>query len=174
MSDPYVGEIRMFGGNFAPYGWMFCDGSLISIADYETLYNLIGTTYGGNGQTTFGLPNLSGRIPIHAGQAQGTQLYQLGQTGGVENVTLNTNQIPAHAHTLFASAGFASASEPGSGVVLGTTNPPTQLYYNTSGGITLAPASVSQTGGSQPHDNMMPYLAVSFIISLFGVYPSPS
>src|SRR5580698_8965242 len=103
MSDPYVGEIRMFGGNFAPFGWLFCDGSLVSIADYDVLYNLIGTTYGGNGQTTFGLPNLSSRIPIHAGQSQGTQLYQLGQTGGVETVTLNTNQIPAHAHTLFAS-----------------------------------------------------------------------
>jgi microcystin-dependent protein len=174
MSDPYVGEIRMFGGPFAPLGWKFCDGSLLSIADNSTLFNLIGTTYGGDGVNTFGLPNLSSRIPIHAGQSQGTQLYNLGQSGGVETVTLNTNQIPAHSHQLFASAGFANASVPGNFVVLGTTNDPAQLYYSTSGGVTMATQSVSATGSSLPHDNLMPYLCVNFIISLYGIYPSPN
>jgi microcystin-dependent protein len=172
MSQPYIGEIRMFGGTYAPVGWAICDGSLISIATNSTLYNLIGTTYGGNGQTTFGLPNLLGRLPIHAGTGQGTQTYVLGQQGGLETVTLNTSQLPAHNHTLFASTNSANASGPGGNVLANTVN--TTPYHPGPGAEPLNAASLTQIGGSGPHDNMMPFLCVNFIIALYGVYPSQS
>jgi microcystin-dependent protein len=172
MADPYIGEIRMFGGPFAPYGWSFCNGSLVSISDYPALYNLIGTTYGGNGTTTFGLPNLLGRMPIHAGQGL-TQNYALGQLGGLEQVTLSTNQMPAHTHTLNASTDGADASAP-VGNVLADTPYGTPYVHGVPAGVSLNAASVAQAGGSQPHDNMMPFLCVSFIIALVGVYPSQS
>jgi microcystin-dependent protein len=171
MSQPYIGEIRMFGGNFAPVGWAFCDGSLISIAENSTLFNLIGTTYGGNGQTTFALPNLLGRLPIHAGQGL-TQTYVLGALGGAETVTLITGQLPTHNHTLWASTDTANASGPGGNVLAGTVN--TTPYLTAAGGVAMNSASVTQVGGSQPHDNMMPFMCVNFIIALYGVYPSQS
>jgi microcystin-dependent protein len=171
MSQPYIGEIRMFGGNFAPYGWAFCDGSLISISDNDALFNLIGTTYGGNGQTNFALPNLSGRMPIHAGTAQGSQTYVVGQIGGSEQVSLITNQIPSHTHTLFASTDNANASVATNNVLAATT---LNSYIKAAAGASMNAAAVAQTGGSIPHDNMMPFLCVTFIIALFGVYPPQS
>jgi microcystin-dependent protein len=170
MSNPYVGEIRMFGGNYAPYGWAFCDGSLIPISDNPTLYNLIGTTYGGDGNTTFGLPNLLGRMPIHAGQIQGSSQYILGQVGGLEQVTLLTGQIPSHTHALYGSPDAASANTPTNNVLAAAAN----TYIKSNAGAAMNAASVGQAGSSAPHDNMMPFLCVSFIISLFGIYPSQS
>lgn len=173
MAQPYVGEIRMFAGNFAPLGWLFCDGSLQPISEYETLFNLIGTTYGGDGQSTFALPDLRGRVPIHQGQSFGTSNYVIGESGGVESVTLTAQQIPSHSHTLSASSGAGTSSAPGGNVpalVVGN------LYVGTPSGPTanLAPAAVGTAGGSQPHENMQPFLCVSFIISLFGIFPSPN
>ena len=170
MSNPFIGEIRMFGGNYAPYGWAFCDGSLIQISDNPTLYNLIGTTYGGDGVQTFGLPNLLGRMPIHAGQGQGLQTYILGQVGGLEQVNLLTNQIPSHTHVLSGSTDSANANTPAGNVLAGAAG----TYISKSAGAAMAAASVGPTGGSTPHDNMMPFLCVSFIIALYGIYPSQS
>ncbi|AZO57370.1 MAG: phage tail protein [Mesorhizobium sp.] len=171
MSQPYVGEIRMFGGNFAPAGWMFCQGQLLPISENDTLFNLIGTTYGGDGQETFALPNLSGRIPIHAGQGPGmSQNYALGEAAGVESVTLTTSQIPAHGHALMASLNTASDPNPGGNVL--ATSPTISAYVVDVAGAGLAGNSLTTAGGSNPHDNFMPYLCVNFIISLFGVFPS--
>jgi microcystin-dependent protein len=170
MSNPYIGEIRMFGGNFAPLGWAFCDGSMISISDNPALYNLIGTTYGGDGVQTFALPNLLGRMPIHAGQAQGLQNYILGQIGGLEQVTLITSQMPMHNHTLSGSTDNAIANTPTGNVLAAAAN----TYVQKNAGTVMNSASVSPAGASLPHDNMMPFLCVSFIIALAGIYPSPS
>lgn len=165
MAQPYVGEIRMFGGNFAPSGWAFCAGQLLPISENETLFNLIGTTYGGDGQSTFALPDLQGRVPVHMGPST-----QLAQTGGVETVTLTVNQIPAHSHPMVASSGNATTANAGGNVLAQT---PTYTPYISAGANTpLAASSVGPTGGSQPHDNLAPYLCVSFIISLFGIFPS--
>jgi microcystin-dependent protein len=163
--SPYVGEIRMFAGNFAPAGWAFCDGSLLSIADNDTLFQLIGTTYGGDGQTTFALPDLRGRAPVHTGTT-----WLLGQTGGVESVTLTTNQIPAHTHPAAASSAPGDASDPSGRVP--ARNAGGTPHYDGTIGTTLAAGALQSTGGSQPHTNMQPYLAINFIISLFGVFPS--
>jgi microcystin-dependent protein len=170
MSESYVGEIRMFGGTFAPVGWALCNGALIAISDNDTLYNLIGTTYGGNGTTNFALPNLMGRLPIHAGQGTGFQNYSLGETGGLEQVTLGINQLATHGHTLVASTDTANASGPGGNVLSGTVN--TQPYLTAAGAEPLNSASLTSIGGSLPHDNMMPFLCINFIISLYGIYPS--
>lgn len=166
MAQPYVGEIRMFGGNFAPAGWMFCDGSLLPISENETLFQLIGTTYGGDGQSTFALPDLRGRIPIHQGNG-----FILAETGGAEEITLTANQIPAHSHPLLASNDIPALSNPGNNV---TGQAAAKIYRVGSPAVNLNPASVSSIGGSQPHDNMQPFLCVSFIISLFGIFPSPT
>jgi microcystin-dependent protein len=165
MAQPYVGEIRMFAGNFAPAGWMFCEGQLLPISEYETLFNLIGTTYGGDGQSTFALPDLRGRIPIHQGNG-----FTLAETGGVETVTLTVSQIPAHSHPFLASSGLASQPNPGGNVAAEATlfNP----YLNAAPTAAMAPQSIGSTGGSQPHNNFQPYLCVDFIISLFGIFPS--
>ena len=164
MSSPYVGEIRMFGGNFAPQGWAFCNGQLISISQNEVLFTLIGTTYGGDGVQTFALPNLQGRIPLHAGSG-----FVQGQIAGEENHTLITQEIPSHTHNVM---GMGQAT---------TTSVAGNLYgggglkaYKAATGGTMNAAVVKPNSGSQPHDNMMPFLAVSFIISLFGVFPSRS
>jgi len=167
MAQPYVGEIRMFGGNFAPAGWMFCEGQLLPISEYETLFNLIGTTYGGDGQSTFALPDLRGRLPIHQGNG-----FTLAETGGAEEITLTVNQIPAHSHPMLASSATASQTTP-QGTVLATPTVP-DLYRPGAGNTPLAAQSISPTGGSQPHTNFQPYLCVDFIISLFGIFPSPT
>src|SRR3954447_7394984 len=161
MAQPYVGEIRMFAGNFAPAGWMFCEGQLLPISEQETLFNLIGTTYGGDGQSTFALPDLQSRIPIHQGGG-----FLLAETGGVEQVTLSTSQIPSHSHTLVASANPASAAAPGSSVLPAVTQLSTITPYGTDAPqVGMSPQAIGPVGGSQPHDNMQPYLCIDFIIS---------
>jgi microcystin-dependent protein len=167
MAQPYVGEIRMFGGNFAPAGWMFCAGAPLAISEFETLFNLIGTTYGGDGQSTFNLPDLRGRVPIHMGNG-----FILAETGGVPEVTLNVQQIASHTHPMLASSDPATVPNPQSNV-LSTTATATP-YFNITPATPLSPQSIPNVGGSQPHDNMQPYLCVNFIISLFGIFPPPS
>ncbi len=169
MSDPFIGEIRMFAGNFAPLGWALCDGQLLAIAENDTLFNLIGTTYGGDGQETFQLPDLRGRIPIHQGASPAGTSYFLGESAGVEAVTLTLQQLPMHRHPL-ASAQSPSSGSP-AGHAFGAPSA-VNLYAEAEG---IADLEGNQpAGGSQPHDNMMPYLAVNFIISLFGIFPSQS
>ena len=167
----YVGEIRIFAGNFNPNGWAFCDGQLLPISENETLFNLIGTTYGGDGQSTFALPNLQSRVPIHQGTASSGNTYQLGEAGGVESVTLTVQQIPNHTHPLLASPDGADRRGATNGV-FGRT--PAEAYASEVDTITLSPQSISSVGGSQPHENMQPFLGVNFIIALFGVFPPAS
>jgi microcystin-dependent protein len=167
MAQPYVGEIRIFAGNFAPAGWMFCEGQLLPISENETLFQLIGTTYGGDGESTFALPDLRGRLPIHQGNG-----FVLAETGGAEEITLTVNQIPAHTHALLAS-----------GDVGDQINLANQLTSNSNGAllyiedvptVNMNPLDIGSVGGSQPHTNFQPYLCVDFIISLFGIFPSPT
>lgn len=169
MAQPYVGEIRMFAGNFAPAGWMFCGGQLLPVSEYETLFQLIGTTYGGDGQSTFALPDLRGRVPVHQGNG-----FVLAETGGVETVTLTVAQIPAHSHPLLGSTRVAADVNPEARVLAGTGTAGLFGYVEDVPSQNLAPAAVSSVGGSQRHENFQPYLCVSFIISLFGIFPSPT
>jgi microcystin-dependent protein len=170
MSQPFVGEIRMFGGNFAPAGWAFCAGQLMPISENETLFNLIGTTYGGDGQETFGIPDLQGRIPLHAGKGPTlSQTYQIGEMAGTESVTLTVNQLPNHTHTLLASSDPGNATAPGGNVLSNPFN--TFPYFPAAGPQQLNAQTLQPQGGSQPHDNMMPFLCISYIISLFGIFP---
>jgi len=179
MSQPYIGQILMFGGNFPPSGWMFCNGQILPISEYDTLFNLIGTTYGGDGQSTFALPNLQGRLPVHMGTGGGLSTYVIGQSAGTESVTLTQQQIPQHNHMVTTQTAGGSSATPTTSAVLGDEQ------SNASGGnafaygiggtgtqVAMPGSTVGGSGGSQPHDNMMPYLCVSFVISLFGVYPS--
>lgn len=166
MAQPYVGEIRMFGGNFAPAGWMLCDGQLLPISENQTLFSLIGTTYGGDGQSTFALPDLRSRVPIHQGNG-----FTLGENGGTEEVTLTVNQIPIHSHPLLASSALAQQTSP-TGSVVGQSTQAT-LYIDDVPNVNLSPLVVGPIGGSQPHTNIQPYLCINFIISLFGLPPSP-
>jgi microcystin-dependent protein len=171
MGEPYVGEIRMFGGNFAPAGWAFCNGALMAISENDTLFNLIGTTYGGDGQQTFGLPDLQSRVPMHMGQGPGiTQNYVIGEKAGVESVTLTTNQIPIHTHSFIASTNTSLSTSPTNNVAAAGIT--TKMYTEDVANQPLNNAAVTPQGGGQPHDNIQPYLCISFIISLFGVYPS--
>ena len=171
MGQPFVGEIRMFGGNFAPAGWQFCHGQLLPISENDTLFNLIGTTYGGDGQSTFALPNLQSRIPVHQGTGAGLSNYVLAQSGGVESVTLTNPQIPAHTHQWQAVSSPSAVNQspvPGNALAASTVK-----YYKAGGGTAaMAAATVQPAGGSQPHGNMMPYAVVNYIISLFGIFPS--
>ena len=167
MAQPYIGEIRMFAGNFAPAGWMFCEGQLLPISEYETLFNLIGTTYGGDGQSTFALPDLRGRIPVHQGNG-----FILAETGGSEEITLTVNQIPAHSHPMLASTGPGTVNAPNGKVT--AASPSVTLYIQDVTDSSLSPNVVGSVGGSQPHINFQPYLCVDFIISLFGIFPSPT
>jgi microcystin-dependent protein len=169
MAQPYVGEIRMFAGNFPPVGWMFCEGQLLPISENETLFNLIGTTYGGDGESTFALPDLRGRIPIHQGNG-----FILAETGGAEEITLTVQQIPAHTHPLLCTANLAGGTSP-TGQVLALTQAATITPYGTDAPLTpLSPQSVGPVGGSQPHTNFQPYLCINFILSLFGIFPQQS
>ncbi|HYA37231.1 MAG TPA: tail fiber protein [Candidatus Methylomirabilis sp.] len=170
MAEPYVGEIRMFGGNFAPAGWLFCDGSLLPISEYTTLFQLIGTTYGGDGQSTFALPDLRGRIPIHQGQGAGLSPRQIGESGGSESVTLTSAQLANHSHAFPASTSAASSGDPLNAVVADTGT--ASVYSTGSPNVAMSPGAITVAGGSQPHDNMMPFVCVSFIISLFGIFPT--
>jgi microcystin-dependent protein len=168
MAQPYVGEIRMFGGNFAPAGWMFCEGQLLPISENETLFNLIGTTYGGDGQSTFALPDLRGRVPIHQGNG-----FTLAETGGAETITLTVNQIAAHTHPMLANQNTGTGSNP-QGNLLDQMSGAILMYKDQTPNLAMAPQAVSTVGGSQPHSNIQPYLCVDFIISLFGIFPAPS
>jgi microcystin-dependent protein len=167
MAQPYVGEIRIFAGNFAPAGWMFCEGQLLPISENETLFQLIGTTYGGDGQSTFALPDLRGRLPLHQGNG-----FILAETGGAEEITLTVNQIPAHNH-LFLASTSSGIDNRASGKVL-AQSPNVSLYLEANTDNNLSPNAIAATGGSQPHTNFQPYLCVNFIISLFGIFPSPT
>jgi microcystin-dependent protein len=170
MSESYVGEIRIWPVSRAPSGWMFCDGSLLAIAEYDVLFALIGTTYGGDGETTFAIPDLRGRVPMHAGVSpHGT--YVVGQIGGSESVTLTTNQIPAHSHQLLARAEAATSSDP-TGRVLGTAA--FDAYTSSDNPLVNLGSALAANGGGQPHPTQGPSLAVNFIISLFGIFPSQS
>ena len=174
MSDPYLGEIRMFGGNFAPRGWSFCDGSLLAISQNDALFALLGTTYGGDGQQTFAVPDLRGRLPIHMGAQTGGPTYVIGQSAGSETVTLTSAQMPSHTHSLMASQSPADGADPRDSILAGSD---TQNFYgppNPDKSSAMSPGFVSQTGGSQPHDNVQPFQCVTFIIALEGVFPSQS
>jgi len=169
MSQPFIGEIRMFGGNFAPAGWAFCDGQLIPISENDALFTLIGTTYGGDGQETFALPNLQSRLPIHAGKGPSGITYQLAEMAGTEQETLTVQQIPSHTHAFLGSTTAATLTSPKDSVVATSA----QVAY-----LTIATASVAMNanaitpaGGSQPHENCQPFLCINFIISLFGIFP---
>lgn len=166
MAQPYVGEIRMFGGNFAPAGWAFCDGQLLPISENETLFNLIGTTYGGDGQSTFAMPDLRSRIPIHFGNG-----YTLAEMFGTETETLTVSQIPAHSHQVLVTNAVGN-SKSGPQIAAGDL---ARVYSDETVGLqSLNPSTISSQGGSQPHENLMPSLCVNFIISLFGIFPSPT
>ena len=180
MAQPYVGEIRMFAGNFPPVGWMFCDGQTLAISENETLFQLIGTMYGGDGESTFNLPNLQSRIPLHFGTGPDGVTYQQAEMAGVEDVTLTTQQIPIHTHPMMCSSGGGvNTSNPANGV----PSPSDLSQFND---LTVAPNTAPNaqlgtppfvsdiTGGSQPHTNFQPYLCINYIISLFGIFPSPT
>ena len=164
MSQPYIGEIRMAGFNFAPLDWAFCNGQVMPISQNETLFNLIGTTFGGDGVNTFALPDLQGRIPFH----QGSSMI-LGQVAGTETVTLTTNEIPAHSHTLAANSALGTQATPAGGFWAASS---LEEYSTEPSAHAMAASTMTGTGGSQPHDNMPPFLVVNFIIALFGIYPS--
>ena len=168
MADPFIGEIRLFAGNFAPSGWAFCDGSIQSIAQNDVLFALIGTTYGGDGQNTFGLPDLRGRVPIHQGQAPGLSPRFIGQLAGTVSVTLTGAQMPSHTHAMLA-ASAPGAAVPTGGVLAGNT---VSVYGTGAPSSPMAAQGISAAGGSQPHNNMAPYLGVNYIIALFGIFPS--
>lgn len=167
MAQPYVGEIRMFAGNFAPVGWMFCEGQHLPISENETLFQLIGTTFGGDGVSTFALPDLRGRIPIHQGNG-----FILSEIGGAEEITLTVSQIPAHSHPLLATAAIANDANPANNVLAqsNTFDP----YQSAEAAAAMSSSAIGSIGGSQPHTNFQPYLCVDFIISLFGIFPSPT
>lgn len=169
MSDPFVGEIRMFAGNFAPRGWALCDGQLLAVSQNDALFSLLGTIYGGDGRTTFGLPELRGRIPIHAGSGPGLSQRRLGAKSGTEKETLTVNQLPAHTHQFQSSHGSATTRDPIGNAPAGAT---ADVYVDNFSEFPLSNSEISSIGGSQPHANLMPFLCVHFIIALFGIYPS--
>jgi microcystin-dependent protein len=169
MSEPFVGEIRMFAGNFAPRGWAFCDGQLLAVSQNDALFSLLGTIYGGDGRTTFGLPDLRGRLPIHAGSGPGLSPRSLGAKFGAENVTLVEHQLPSHSHTIKASNAVGNQKD-GTQIAAGQLS---RTYVNDAApDVLLHDSSVANTGGSRSHTNLMPFLCVHFIVALFGIYPS--
>lgn len=166
MGEPYIGEIRMFAGNFAPAGWALCAGQLLAISENDALFTLIGTTYGGDGQNTFALPDLRSRVPMHQGNG-----HVLGEMGGVESVTLTTNQIPSHTHVPAASNAGSATSPAGN---VWANSAALQFAPATSPLVPMNPGVIGTSGGSQPHDNMLPYLTINFIIALYGIFPTQS
>ena len=175
MSDPFVGEIQLFGGNFAPRGWAFCDGQLLAVSQNDTLFSLLGTLYGGDGRTTFGLPDLRGRIPLHQGTGIGLSPRQLGSKGGEEQVTLTSNQMPSHSHAVSASDAPGTQNNPTGQVLAKPANDTgnSRLYDNADPiDNHLNNAAIASTGGQQPHSNLMPFECVNYIFALIGIYPS--
>jgi len=175
MAQPYLAEIKMFGGNFAPRGYALCNGQIVAISQNTALFSLLGTTYGGNGQTTFALPNMQGRAPVHQGNGAGIDPVSLGEMAGETNVTLTTGNLPAHTHPISGAViANSNPSETPASNALFTNSAPNKLYAAAlgSGGLNLAPQTITMAGGSQPHNNVQPYLAVTFIIALEGVFPA--
>jgi microcystin-dependent protein len=172
VAQPYVGEIRLFAGNFAPSGWMICDGQPLPISEYEVLFELIGTTYGGDGQETFSLPDLRSRAPIHMGAGPSGTTYQIGEAAGVERVTLSLQQIPSHTHGYLVSTDAGTQISPAN-AVLGSGQS-AKVYRPGAATTAMNGQSLAMAGGSQPHENMQPYLGLNHIISLFGIFPSQS
>ena len=171
MADPFIGEIRMFGGNFAPLGWAFCNGQLLAISQYDALFALIGTTYGGDGQTTFALPNLQGRIPIHMGTGGGLSPRTIGESSGTETVTLTVDQLPMHDHQFVGTTSAASVASPASALVATPTS--VDLYRPAAiPAANMAPGAIGTAGNSQPHDNIQPFQCITFIIALEGIFPT--
>jgi microcystin-dependent protein len=172
MGQPFVGEVRLVAFNFPPNGWMMCQGQLLPISENETLFNLIGTTYGGDGQSTFQLPDLQGRVPIHQGNGPGGVNFTIGEKAGVESVTLTTQQIPIHSHPLLGSSANGNSNFPQGNVLAAN---PTFVYVTTgppNANKAMNAVAITPQGGSQPHDNLQPYLTMSWVISLFGIFPS--
>jgi len=170
MAEPFVGEIRMFAGNFAPRGWAFCSGQLLAVSQNDALFSLFGTLYGGDGRTTFGLPDLRGRIPIHAGQGPGLSPRSLGSKSGVEKVTLTTNQLPSHTHPVKGTNDAGNSTEPAGRLPASSTT--ISLYASVAPTVDFNAAAVPGVGGSGSHSNLMPFLCINFIVALFGIYPS--
>ncbi len=170
MSEPFVGEIRMFAGNFAPRGWAFCDGQLLAVSQNDALFSLLGTIYGGDGRTTFGLPDLRGRIPIHAGSGPGLSPRRLGAKAGSENETLTVNQLPSHGHPMRGSNQNTLFAPP-QGRIVGTQTQ-IDLFRTLDQDANMATSSITNIGGSRSHTNLMPFLCIHFIIALVGIYPS--
>ena len=170
MSDPFVGEIRLFAGNFAPQGWFLCQGQALPIAQYDVLFSLIGTTYGGDGVSTFNVPNLTGRVPVHQGTLTGGGNYVLGQLGGAEQVSLTSGQVGAHSHTVLCTTAPGTSAAAAGSVLAGSATP---LYSNAAANGSMG-AGTTVVGGSLPHENRPPYLALNFIIAWQGIYPSQS
>lgn len=175
MSTPFIGEIRIFGFNYAPVGWALCNGQMLAISQYTALFSLLGTTYGGNGVSTFQLPNLQSRVPLHFGTGLGLSTYNMGEEGGVENVTLLYNQMPVHNHLIEVDANASGKNTP-SGSILGTVPPlapaENKIYSGNAANATMSPAAVSTAGGNLPHNNLQPFLAVNYCIALEGIFPS--
>jgi microcystin-dependent protein len=169
MSDPFVAEIRMFAGNFAPTGWALCNGQLLPLSQNTALFSLLGTTYGGDGKSTFALPNLQDSAPMHPGQGAGLSLYDLGQQGGSPNVTLLESELPLHNHIANAKTSLGNSQTPADQTWAGSNN--AKQYVNTAPNLAMSPLALSPTGGSLPHNNLAPYLVVTFIIALQGVFP---
>jgi microcystin-dependent protein len=167
---PYVGEIRMFAGTFEPTGWYFCDGRQLPISENDVLFQLIGTTYGGDGESTFNLPNLQSRIPLHMGTGPDGTTYQIGEMAGVEQVTLTVQQTPSHTHTLLAANTTANSPNPADHILASSTA--IKPYINDVANVPLTNNQITPAGGSQPHENMMPFLCINYIISIFGIFPS--
>ena len=177
MSEPFVGEIRMFAGNFAPKGWAFCDGQLLAVSSNDALFSLLGTIYGGDGRTTFGLPDLRGRIPIHAGSGPGLSPRRLGTKSGAETETLTASQVPSHTHTVNASNQAGTAASPAGHYPANTSSGAVTTQYDvpvraSSTLVQFNSGAVQTVGGSRSHSNMQPFLCINFIIALIGIYPS--
>lgn len=172
MATPFIGQITLFGGNFAVRGYAFCDGQVLSISQNDALFSLLGTTYGGDGVTTFALPDMRGRLPVHQGQLAGGGLYQMGQRAGTETVTLTVPELPAHSHGVTASAVAGTVSDPGNQFWARESSGEVGQFSSAIPGGVMSPSALGKTGGSQPHENVQPFLCVNFIIALEGVYPS--
>jgi microcystin-dependent protein len=174
MADPFVGEIRMFGFNYVPENWQACDGSLLSIAENSALFSLLGTTYGGDGQSTFAVPDLRGRVPLHQGTGPGLSTHVIGELAGTETVTITPQQMPAHLHSVVATSSLANTGTPGNSLLPGAVSNDTMYVTDITGltGIPSAAATVTPAGGSQPHENCMPTLTVGYCIAVNGIYPS--
>lgn len=170
MAQPFIGEIRMFAGNFAPAGWMFCDGQLLPISENDALFVLLGTTYGGDGEETFGLPNLQSRVPIHMGTGPDGTSYTIGELNGTESVTLTTQQIPIHNHSLLASTGPGNVNVPAGNVTAESAG--VKIYIEDTPSTAMNAVDITPVGGNQPHENCQPFLCINYIISLFGIFPS--